>query len=97
MINSSAVIDRSCCPSVYQNEIKHEDYDMWLRLFSPGTLSLGARDFLVQYRTHGDNFTNNKVKSIFWMIMVQRANNLSVCEIISGLFVNFISRVFKKV
>lgn len=95
MINSTAVIDRKRCPSVYQNQIKHEDYDMWLRLFRDGALSLGTRDCLVKYRTHGGNFTNNKIKSLLWMIMVQRANNIPIYEIAKGLFLNFISRVFK--
>ena len=94
MINSSAVIDRRFFGSVAQHDVKHEDYDMWLRLFKRNAVSLAAKHPLVKYRVHSNNVTSNRLKSLVWMIAVQRKNDIAWPSIVGGFFYNMFSRFF---
>lgn len=92
IINSSALILRAKAPPIYQSQIKHEDYDMWLRLFRYGAVSVGSSEPLIQYRIHSDNITKNKFKSFWWMVTVQRENGFTWVEVITSLLKNIRSR-----
>jgi len=93
IVNSSAVIDRNAYKEIYFNDIKHEDYDLWLRLIKDHKSSIGLDVPLVRYRSHGNNFTSNKYKSILWMIKVQLSNGIKIHEIFLNLFINAYSRI----
>ena len=94
MINSSAVIDSMLFDTISQHDVKHEDYDMWLRLFKHDVVSLAVKRPLVKYRVHSDNVTSSALKSLGWMIVVQRKNNISWSSIFGGFFYNLGTRIF---
>lgn len=94
IINSSAVVDRTLVGVVNQQDVKHEDYDMWLRLFQTNVISLAVKRPLVKYRVHSGNTTSSALKSLGWMIAVQRKNDISWLSIFLGLSYNLISRLF---
>ena len=68
------IINRDCLKVRFPN-IKHEDYSLWLRLFSSktppryGCLKLP----LAYYRVHSENLTSNKAKMAFWVYAVFRS------------------------
>lgn len=93
IISSSALIDRDHFAQIYQNAIKHEDYDMWLRLFNSEVISAGLKKPVVKYRIHDTNTTSNRLRSLGWMVAVQRKNNISWVSIFFGLFFNIYSRI----
>ena len=94
MINSSTIIDRFIVGDIYQKPIKHEDYDMWLRIFKCGYVSISPKDALVNYRIHPNNFSGNRLRSFLWTIAVQREHSLSWLSIVVGVFYNLFSRIF---
>ena len=63
IINSSAIIDRFIINEISFNDIKHEDYDLRLRLIKDNEISESVKTPLVKYRIHDANFTSNKIKS----------------------------------
>jgi teichuronic acid biosynthesis glycosyltransferase TuaG len=94
MINSSTIIDRFVISNIYQKPIKHEDYDMWLRIFKCGCVSISSEEALVNYRIHGNNFSGNRLKSFVWTISVQREHDVSWFSVATGIFYNLFSRMF---
>jgi glycosyltransferase involved in cell wall biosynthesis len=93
IINSSGVIDSLFFSSIAQHDIRSEDYDMWFRLFIEGKVSVGSDDYLLKYRVHKLSLTPNLVKSIIWMIKVQRKNQRPWLRIFLGFFYNAASRI----
>ncbi len=93
IINSSALLDTDHFGLIYQNPIRHEDYDLWLRLFDTDLISASIKEPVVKYRIHGSNVTSSSVRSLVWMVSVQRMNNVSWGSIVLGLFFNVYSRI----
>jgi teichuronic acid biosynthesis glycosyltransferase TuaG len=93
IISSSALLDTAHFGLIYQNAIKHEDYDLWLRLFDTDLISVCIKEPVVKYRIHGNNVTASSLRSLGWMVAVQRRNDISWGSIFTGLFFNVYSRI----
>jgi teichuronic acid biosynthesis glycosyltransferase TuaG len=92
ILNSSGIYDAVIIGKIYQKDLRHEDYYMWLEILSRSFQSIGVNECLVSYRVHDSNSSKNKFKSFWWMLLVQRKNGLTVVEIIVGVVKNIYSR-----
>ena len=77
---------------VYNQNIRHEDYDLWLTLLKK-TDSIRPDDIIASYRVHAHNLTRNKFKSLFWHFSVVRKQE--ECGLIKA-FVLLVWHVFIK-
>lgn len=72
-INSSTVlIDNTGFKSIYFKDIKHEDYDLWIRLIFCGKEAHGINDVLSYYRIRKNSRSNNKWLSAKWTWEIYR-------------------------
>lgn len=90
LITQNAVLNNNCIPlssvmlraavleSTRFSNIRHEDYDLWLRLFNryPKLKAIRVPKPLMNYRVHENSLTRNKVKSIMWTFKVYRRSGL---------------------
>lgn len=90
LITLNAVLNNNCIPlssvmlraavleSIRFSNIRHEDYDLWLRLFNryPKLKAIRVPKPLMNYRVHENSLTRNKVKSIIWTFKVYRRSGL---------------------
>jgi teichuronic acid biosynthesis glycosyltransferase TuaG len=95
IINSSAIYLRRNFPSIFQSQMRHEDYDFWLRLFEHGAISKGSNERLIKYRIHDNSVTNNKFKSIVWMCQVQAKHNIPSLQIFFNVLLNISAKLFE--
>ena len=75
--------------------IKHEDYDLWIRMIGNGYSFICHPAALTYYRIHDRSLSSNKLKSVVWHIQAQRFNNVPILAVIKHLFLNFKSRISK--
>lgn len=59
-------------------KVKHEDYDLWIRLSKKGILGYLISDNLAKYMKHSKSISSNKLASMKWTYDVFRINNLSM-------------------
>ncbi|QZN92363.1 glycosyltransferase [Limosilactobacillus panis] len=59
-------------------KVKHEDYDLWIRLSKKGILGYLISDNLAKYMKHSKSISSNKLASMKWTYGVFRINNLSM-------------------
>lgn len=57
--------------------IKHEDYDLWIRLSKKGVMGFLLNDDLACYMKHGNSISSNKIKSALWTFKVFRRNGIT--------------------
>lgn len=57
-------------------DMKHEDYDLWIRLSHKGYFGVLINRELAKYMKHNNTASSNKLKSIFWTFQVFRKNNI---------------------
>lgn len=67
--NSTALVRSSAVNDIRFNNIKHEDYDFWLKVLRNGK-SVGIYEPLCGYRVHSSQTTHNKVLSVIWHFQV---------------------------
>lgn len=91
--NSSSIFKAKFLNGLRFEDIKHEDYLFWLRLFSKGIKAINTNNFLISYRVHDNNFTSNKLLSLWWHVKLQRYFGLKLRDIFIKLIQNFISRL----
>lgn len=91
--NSSSIFKAKFLDGLRFENIKHEDYLFWLRLFSRGVKAINTNNFLISYRVHDSNFTSNKLLSLWWHVKLQRYFGLKRKDIFIKLIQNFISRL----
>lgn len=75
--------------------VRHEDYDLWIRMLEAGFRFYYHPNQLTKYRRHSTSLTSNKLKSLWWHVVVQWTNRVSIQEILLHLFLNFKSRILK--
>ena len=61
IVNSSAIYDARVLGKHYQRRIRHEDYDMWLRMFEKAD-AIVLPENLVYYRVARSSLSGNKLK-----------------------------------
>lgn len=57
--------------------VKHEDYDLWIRLSKRGHFGILLEDSLAMYMKHSNSVSSNKLKSVVWTFNVFRLNNIN--------------------
>ncbi|HDY8131511.1 TPA: glycosyltransferase family 2 protein [Vibrio vulnificus] len=63
--NLTGIYNREMVGVVYQRNIGHEDYDMWLNVLKK-TPSIGIVEPLAKYRVLSGSLSSNKVKAACW-------------------------------
>ena len=94
--NSSGIYNRNVLGVFYQDEIYHEDYDMWLRIIKKAGASVCCGEPLLQYSVSSDSLSANKIKSTIGMIRIQRRQGQSYIAVLWGLLLNVKSRLINK-
>ena len=92
IVNSSGIYNVRVLGKHFQRSIRHEDYDMWLRLMRTGN-AVVLPENLVKYRVAHDSMSGNKLKSILWHLNVQLRNGIPKKVIVKGLLRNMMSRL----
>lgn len=77
-------------------DIKHEDYDLWIRLSKKGIMGFLLEDNLALYMKHNKSMSSNKIKSAFWTFNVFRNNKISFIHSIYLLTRYVISSITRK-
>lgn len=70
--NLTGAYDREKIGLVYQKQIGHEDYLMWLDITKKSKRSCGIQKVLAEYNVCGDGISSNKIKAIKWMWNIYR-------------------------
>ena len=64
--NLTGVYDTEKCGKVYQKEIHHEDYLMWLEILKKGFVALNTNTYEAFYRISQNSVSVNKFKTMQW-------------------------------
>ena len=80
IIMSSAIIDLEKVRSIKFSDIRHEDYDLWLRVARQGHTYYVLDEFLIQLRRTTSSLSGNKIQSLIWHYRVLRANKFTVLK-----------------
>lgn len=78
--------------------VKHEDYDLWIRLSKRGYFGILLGDSLAMYMKHSNSASSNKLKSIIWTFNVFRLNNINffIAVYLTGNYlINYFTRMKK--
>ena len=78
--------------------VKHEDYDLWIRLSKKGYFGILLDDSLAMYMKHSNSASSNKIKSIMWTFNVFRLNDINffVAIYLTGNYlINYFARMKK--
>jgi hypothetical protein len=70
IINSSSIYCVRALGKIYQKNVGHEDYEMWLRLLAR-TNAIVLPEQLVVYRVGRRSLSCNKLKGVLWHLNVQ--------------------------
>lgn len=95
IINSSALIKRNSFSNIHQSQMRHEDYDFWLKLFAQQAVSISHDEPLIKYRVHDKSVTSNKLKSLWWMCLVQKKHGINSSTIFLNALQNSFSRIIE--
>lgn len=63
--NLTGVYNRNSIGLFLQNNVGHEDYDMWLKILK-NTDSIGVTSCLARYRVSNTSLSSNKLKAAIW-------------------------------
>lgn len=70
----------------YFRNVKHEDYDLWIRLAKNGVRGFLIPESLASYMKHSNSVSSNKFLSLKWTYQIFRINKISR---ISASFLTF--------
>jgi teichuronic acid biosynthesis glycosyltransferase TuaG len=93
ILNSSGIYDAVIIGKIYQKNLRHEDYYMWLEILSRSFQSIGVNECLVSYRVHDSNISKNKFKSVWWALIVQKKFGIPISKIFVNILRNIVSRI----
>tara|TARA_A100001388_G_scaffold269380_1_gene245594 strand:+ start:153 stop:911 length:759 start_codon:yes stop_codon:yes gene_type:complete len=85
--NLTGIYDAKKIGKVFQKEVGHEDYLMWIQIVNLAKFSYGCIENLAYYTVSKKGVSSNKLKSIFWTWNIYR-NELKM-----NLFNSFISLI----
>lgn len=96
--NLTGVIDRKKVGTIFQKNVRHEDYLMWLDVLSKveGSHSIGIKEVLSKYRVSSSSISSNKVKSASWHWNILRSERKMNCISASYYLFNYIYNAFKR-
>ena len=90
--NLTGIYDTAKVGKVYQKEIHHEDYLMWLQVLQKGFVARNTGTVEAYYRESGTSVSGSKLKALGWTWAIYR-RELSLPLMISA--VHFIKYAFK--
>ena len=64
--NLTGMYDTKKCGKVYQKEIHHEDYLMWLEILHKGFYAMNTNTYEAFYRVQNSSVSGNKFKIMQW-------------------------------
>ena len=70
--NLTGIYDTQKCGKVLQEEIRHEDYLMWLEILKKGFVALNTNTCEAFYRIQKKSDSSNKFKAIQWQWIILR-------------------------
>lgn len=70
--NLTGAYDTSSIGKVFQKEIGHEDYFMWLEIAKVAKSGIGIQTPLASYRVHEGSLSANKIRSAMWSWNIYR-------------------------
>lgn len=87
LVMSSVMISRKILLETKFSYVRHEDFDMWIRLLkSKIDVIYSLDEVLVLCRRHGRALTSNKFKMLWWRYLVLRSNQYNNFQCISLIF-----------
>lgn len=92
IVNSSGIYSVRALGKHFQSPIRHEDYDMWLRLLEKSD-AIVLPESMLRYRVARNSLSGNKIKSIFWHLKVQVKNRVPPHVIAVSFIRNVMSRL----
>lgn len=64
--NLTGMYDTQSCGKVFQKEIHHEDYEMWLSILKRGFYAISTNTYEAFYRVQKSSVSGNKFKTMKW-------------------------------
>lgn len=64
--NLTGMYDTHKCGKVFQKEIHHEDYEMWLSILKRGFYAINTNTYEAFYRVQKSSVSGNKLKTMQW-------------------------------
>jgi len=92
--NSSAIFDRRSIELVAQNDIYHEDYDMWITILNEAGFSVGLPRPILDYTSNPEGLSSNKIKSFIGSLRIQKKHGVKGFRFFICLFGNIMSRIW---
>ena len=90
--------DTEKCSKVYQKEIHHEDYLMWLEILRQGFYAMNTNTYEAFYRVQSSSVSGNKFKTMQWHWHILRKELKLSILVASKYFMTYaIQGVLKKV
>lgn len=68
----TVLLDKKIVGDVYMDNIRHEDYVLWLKILKNNTLGFGLQKDLARYRKSNEALTSDKKKSAIWTWKIYR-------------------------
>lgn len=76
-------------------DIRHEDYDLWIRLSKRGYFGVLLEESLAKYMKHSNSISSNKFRSLFWTFNVFKKNGFNTFQALNYV-VGYIFNVYKR-
>ena len=94
--NLTGIYDAKKLGKIFQKQVGHEDYLMWIRIVNLSGFSYGCIDNLAYYNVSKKGVSSNKVKSMFWTWNIYR-NELKMNLINSSIsLIKYVIYVMKR-
>lgn len=94
--NLTGIYDVSKVGKVYQKDIGHEDYLMWLNILNSG-FSIGVEKPLAYYRVSSSSLSGNKFKAAWWHYQILKNEvGLSGWQLAKSLTTYFRDNIIKR-
>lgn len=95
--NLTGIYNASVLGKVYQEEIGHEDYVMWLTLIKKSRVAYIIQEPLAYYRLSASSLSSNKIKACLWQWKIYRKMlRLNVFESVYYMFFYIVTALNKR-
>ncbi|QDR72384.1 glycosyltransferase family 2 protein [Limosilactobacillus reuteri] len=91
----TVVLKRELLIATPFRNVRHEDYDLWIRLAKKGVIGYLQPNILGEYMKHKKSISSNKFNSILWTYGVFRSNKINVFKSIWLVF-KYINNYFNR-
>ncbi|MGX9524766.1 glycosyltransferase family 2 protein [Alcaligenes sp. YSL9] len=95
--NLTGMYDCRAIGKVYQKQVRHEDYLMWLEVVRKAGRAYGLQEVLAAYRVSATSLSGNKIKSLQWTWQIYRHHlKLSVVQSSYLIFHYIVKAILKR-